>query len=72
MAKKRAKATKSAKSSRSAKSARSSPAEVEVVEESAGMGWEGGVAIVTTLILLVSWLLVDKQLGIYDSGVFFK
>ena len=70
MAKKRAKASKSGRSAKSARSAR--PVEVEVVEESAGMGWEGGVAIVTTLILLVAWLLVDKQLGIYDSGVFFK
>jgi non-canonical (house-cleaning) NTP pyrophosphatase len=46
-------------------------AEVEVVEESGGMGLEGGVAIATTVLLLVAILFVDKHLGSYGSGMFF-
>lgn len=47
--------------------------EVEVVEEKKGMGWEGGVAIVTTILLLVAVLCVDWDLGHkYGQGMFFK
>ena len=47
--------------------------EVEVVEEKKGMGWEGGVAIVTTIVLLVAILCVDYDLGHkYGAGMFFK
>ena len=52
---------------------RQASAEVEVVEEKKGMGWEGGVAIVTTIILLVALLCVDYDLGHkYGAGMFFK
>jgi hypothetical protein len=48
-------------------------AEVEVVEESKGMGWEGGVAIITTILLLVAILMTDYDLGKhYGTGMFFK
>jgi len=47
--------------------------EVEVVEEKKGMGWEGGVAIVTTILLLIAVLCVDWDLGHkYGEGMFFK
>jgi hypothetical protein len=48
-------------------------AEVEVVEESAGMGWETGVAILTALILLAAILITDWGLGTHSgAGMFFK
>ena len=47
--------------------------EVEVVEEKRGMGWEGGVAIITTIVLLVAILCIDYDLGNkYGTGMFFK
>ena len=51
---------------------RQASAEVEVVEEKKGMGWEGGVAIVTTILLVVAVLCVDYDLGAkYGAGMFF-
>ena len=47
--------------------------EVEVVEEKKGMGWEGGVAVFTTLVLLAACLCVDYDLGHkFNEGMFFK
>ncbi|MAE27654.1 MAG: hypothetical protein QF724_01940 [Planctomycetota bacterium] len=56
------------------KSTRSKPAaEVEVVEEGGGMGIDDGIAIITTIVLLVAVLLVDYELGTnYGEGMFFK
>lgn len=45
--------------------------EVEVVEESPGMGWEAGVAIITAIALVVAILLVDHGMGPLGGGVFF-
>jgi hypothetical protein len=46
--------------------------EVEVVEEKKGMGWEGGVAVITFLILIAACLCVDYDLGNkYGQGVLF-
>ena len=48
-------------------------AEVEVVEESAGMGVEAGVSIMTCIVLLVAILMVDYDRGVnYGEGALFK
>ncbi len=60
-------------SSRATTSKTTEVAEVDIVEEAPGMGWESGVAIITALMLLVAILLVDYQLGRdYGAGAFFK
>ncbi len=48
------------------------PSEVEVVEESAGIGLDAGLAIATTLVLLASIVFVDMLLGKFGSGMFFS
>ena len=54
------------------KSASRAPAaDVEIVEESAGGGWETGVAIVTTIVLVIAILLVDAERGSLGTGTFF-
>lgn len=56
----------------SSKTAAPQAAEVEVVEESGGMGIDAGIAIFTFIILVVACLFVDAHLGRYpDSGLFF-
>ncbi|MBK8178262.1 MAG: hypothetical protein IPK67_05080 [Planctomycetes bacterium] len=48
-------------------------AEVEVVEEKKGMSWEDGVAVITTVVILVAVLCVDYDLGHkFGAGMFFK
>ena len=48
-------------------------AEIEVVAEESGMGFEAGVAIVTTIILFVAVLMVDYDRGKnYGEGMMFK
>jgi hypothetical protein len=48
-------------------------AEVEVVEEGKGMGIDDGVVIVTTVLLIASFFLVDYVLGNdYAKGFLFK
>ena len=55
-----------------AKKSKARTAEVEVVEESAGPGWEEGVAVITAILIHVAILIVDKGLGSnYDAGIFF-
>ena len=44
---------------------------VEVVEETGGVGFEGGIAIATTVILLIALLCVDALLGKFADGMFF-
>jgi hypothetical protein len=46
--------------------------EVEVVEEEKGLGMEDAVIIVTTIILLVAFLMIDKDRGKYGEGLFFQ
>ena len=47
--------------------------EVDVVVEKKGMGWEGGVVIITFLVLLAAVLCVDWDLGHkFNEGMFFK
>jgi hypothetical protein len=63
--------TKAAKPTKAEK--RQTSAEVEVVEEKQGMGWEGGVAIVTAIVLVVAVLCVAYDLGqTYGQGIFCK
>jgi hypothetical protein len=48
-------------------------AEVEVVEEEGGMSIDDGIPIITGLLLLVAFVLVDYVLGVhYGEGMFFK
>ncbi len=47
---------------------RSAPAPVEAAVEKQGIGLEGGVAIITTILLLVAILLVDKDLATKFPG----
>ena len=47
-------------------------ADAEVVEDAPGMGMEGGVAIITALVLFAACLFLDYELGThYDAGLFF-
>jgi hypothetical protein len=48
-------------------------AEVEVVEESGGLTIDDGIPIITTVLLVAAFLLVDYALGAqYGEGMFFK
>ena len=56
----------------SRKSAPAPVAEVEVVEEKKGMGIDDGIPILTAVVLLTAFLLVDYLRGShYDAGMFF-
>ncbi len=47
-------------------------AEVEVVEESGGMGIDDGIVILTTVVLLTSVLLIDFMMAkYYEAGQLF-
>ena len=64
--------TKTVKTARGEKKT-TATAEVEVVEEKQGMGWEGGVAIFTSIVLLTAILCVDYDLGHkFGAGLLFK
>ena len=48
-------------------------AEVEVVEESGGLTIDDGIPIITGILLIVAFVLVDYVLGShYGEGLFFK
>ena len=48
-------------------------AEVEVVSEESGMGFEAGLAIITAVILFAAVLMVDYDRGTnYGEGMLFK
>ena len=60
------------KTSKPAKADKRPTGEVEVVEEKKGMGWEGAVGIVTTIILIAAILCADKDLAAkFNHGTFF-
>jgi hypothetical protein len=46
-------------------------ADAEIVEDAGGMGMEGGIAVITAVVLFVGCLFLDYQLGAYGGGVFF-
>ncbi len=71
MASRKIASTKSVKTSGGG--SRVTTSEVEVVEVKKGMGWEGGMAIITTIVLIIAILCVDKDLGSkFGAGMFFK
>jgi hypothetical protein len=66
------KSTRRETKARSKMPAATEAAEVEVVEEGRGLGLGDGMAIVTTLMLLVAIVMVDYLLGKhYGKGLFF-
>lgn len=76
MAKSRSRNQSGAAASRGATSARSrkssAPAEIEVVEESRGMGIDDGIIIITTVILLTAALVIDYVAATnYGEGTLF-
>lgn len=47
--------------------------DIEVVEEEGGLGIDDGIVFMTTLLLLVGFLMVDYNRGkTYGEGMFFK
>jgi hypothetical protein len=59
-------------SERAAKAKTKRPvAEVEVVEEPTGGGFESGLAIATTVALVLALLLIDALHGKIADGIFF-
>ncbi len=63
----------SRKSAGSGRRAAPADAEVEVVEESKGLGIDDGIAIITGLVLLAAFLLTDHYRGTrYGEGLLFK
>lgn len=69
MAKSPARAPKADKKA-TAKSAKTT--NVEVVEESAGLGFLEGASIIIALVLIAAIVLVDHELGALGQGIFFK
>jgi hypothetical protein len=65
---------KSAAGERSTRSTsrKSKAAAVEIVEEESGMSMPEAVIIVTTLVLLAAFVMLDKARGSYGEGMFFK
>jgi hypothetical protein len=54
-----------------AKSKKPASSSVEVVEESPGIGTEAGMAIMTSVVLLIALVLVDMMQGKNGDGIFF-
>jgi hypothetical protein len=46
--------------------------EIEVVEEASGLGFEGGVAIITALLIVAALVMVDMELGATGHALLFK
>jgi hypothetical protein len=64
---------RSARSSSSKASGGTRKAQVEVVEENDGGGLDAGIAIITAILLVTGFFLLDFQLGKhYGDGQFFK
>ena len=62
-----------ARSSQSKATRRKAPAAAAVVEEAPSGGLESGIAVLTAIILVAAFFLVDYQLGKdYGKGQFFK
>lgn len=73
MASSRKSAARSSRSSSSKAGRPARKAQVEVVEENDNGSLDSGIAIITTLLLVVAFFLVDFQLGKhYGEGMFFK
>ena len=57
--------------SRKAPTTRAAAQPVEVVEEEKGLGIDDGIVIMSTVLLVVAWLLIDYDKGRYGAGLFF-
>jgi len=56
-----------------AKSKKAAASDVEVSgEEKPGIGFEAGVAILTSVVLIAALVLVDKMQGLNADGIFFN
>ena len=53
-----------------ARSKKPASADVEVVEEEDDGDIESGIAIVTTIVLIVAFFMIDKMRGMYGEGLF--
>ena len=72
---KRSSGGSAARSSGSRSTSRKSPArpaELEIVEEKPGFGLEEGVIFITTLVLVIAFVMIDRARGGYGEGMFFK
>ncbi len=58
--------------SKGASKARTPRASVDVVEEESGFGLEEGIVFITTVLIIAAFLFLDKGLGGYGEGMFFK
>ena len=68
----RGRKTTSRKTSASSRRPAGATGEAEVVEEEDNVGGEGGMAIMTAIILVAACLFLDYHLGTtYEAGVFF-
>lgn len=55
-----------------ARSSRTNSKDTEEVDPDSGIGWEGGIGIVTFLVLIAGILILDSQLGtLYPGEGFF-
>jgi hypothetical protein len=54
-----------------AKSRKVTTSDVEVVEESPGLGIDAGIAILTTIVLIAAIVLVDMMRAKIDTGLLF-
>lgn len=71
MARARKQASGGSRQSTRSTSRKTRTAEVEVVEEDEGFGFEEGIIFITTVVLVVAFLLIDKARGAYGEGMFF-
>lgn len=54
-----------------AKSKRASSSDVEVVEEAPGLGTDAGIAVMTSVVLVIALVLLDMMQGKNGDGLFF-
>lgn len=63
---------RTARSSSRSTSRKSKAEAVEIVEEESGLSMSDAVIIVTTLVLIGAFVMLDKSRGSYGEGMFFK
>ena len=63
-------ASKTASRSPKARSKKTASAEVEIVDDEDEGDIESGIAIVTTIVLLVAFFMIDKLRGMYGESLF--
>ncbi len=55
-----------------AKSKKPASADVEVVDDTPGMGVDAGIAVMTGIVLLAALVMMDKVHGILGNAILFK